>query len=344
MELLRAPAALFGAAVGLRRALYDRGWLPSERVEVPVVSVGNLSAGGTGKTPMVAWVARALARRSLRVGLVSRGYGAREGESNDEARLLAELLPDVPHVLDSNRARGARQLVARQIDVVVLDDGFQHRALRRDLDLVLVDATRPWGLPGRRVHDAPLLPRGLLREPPSALGRAHAIVLTRVDQVPASELVELRREVESVAPGVALAAARHRASALRSLDGAREPLEALRGRAVDAFSGIGNPEAFERSLAGLGAQVAEHRCFPDHHPYAAGDLAGLGRGGRPVLTTAKDAVKLRAVAGALAPALRVLEVELELVEGQAALEALLEALPEARAARERGALHEGLHG
>jgi tetraacyldisaccharide 4'-kinase len=186
------------------------------------------------------------------------------------------------------------------------------------------------------------LPRGLLRERPSALARAHAIVLTRVDQAPSASLVELRRELDEAAPGVALAAAVHAPSRWRALSGSLEPLEALRGREVDLVSGIGHPEAFERTVGELGARVVEHRRFPDHHAYAAGDLAGLGA--RPVAITAKDAVKLRRVAGGLAPAIRVLEVELELVEGETVLEALIDALPPARARAERAALHEGLHG
>ena len=342
IELLHVPAALFALAARARRVLYDRGWLPTERLDAPVVSIGNISAGGTGKTPMVALIVEALRERGRRVGIVSRGYGARAGQANDEARLLAELLPDVPHVQDADRARGARKLLEQHIDVVVLDDGFQHRRLARDLDLVLVDATRPWGLPGRTPRDAPLLPRGLLRESPAALARAHAVVLTRADQVPTSDLIELRAAIGQLAPGVALAVAVPAPVGLRALDGTLEPVSALRERPVVLLSGIAHPEAFERTAAELGARIVEHRRHPDHHAYTPADLEGLGE--HDVLVTAKDAVKLRGIAGALAPRVRVLDVELRIVDGSAVLEALLDALPEARAARERRALHEGLHG
>jgi tetraacyldisaccharide 4'-kinase len=342
VELLRVPAALFGAVAALRGACYDRGWLPSVRVDAPVISVGNLTAGGSGKTPMVAWLAKRFEARGARVGLLSRGYGAAKGELNDEARMLAELLPSAQHVQDRDRVQGALELVKRGVDAIVLDDGFQHRRLARDLDLVLVDATRPWGLPGRRAENAPLLPRGLLRERPHALSRAHAVVLTRVDQAASADLVALRAELARCAPHAPLACAVHRPSQLRSLRGEARELASLRGLALDCVSALGSPAAFERTLEDLGAELGERRRFPDHHRYGARDLEGLGAGGRAVVTSAKDAAKLRSLE--LRHDVWVLDVELELVEGAARIEALLDALPPSRSARERAALHEGLHG
>lgn len=339
VELLRLPALLFGAAARLRGSLYDRRVLPSASVDVPVVCVGNLTAGGTGKTPLVAWVVRHLLRRGTRAGVLSRGYGARGGP-NDEARELARLFPDVPHVQERDRVAGAARLVELGVEAVVLDDGFQHRRLARDLDLVAVDATRPWGLPAPRDGARPVrafLPRGLLREGPEALARAGGVVLTRADQVSPAALAALADEVREHAPGVALAEAVHRPVRLRGADGAREPAE-LAGREVDLVSGIGNPDAFERTVRELGARVREHRRFPDHHAYGPRDLAGLGAGGRALVTTAKDGVKL-----AREDAL-VLEVELFVRRGAPALEALLDALRPGSRERQRAALHEGLHG
>jgi tetraacyldisaccharide 4'-kinase len=354
VELLRIPAALFGVASGLRGRLYDRGWLPLERVDVPVISVGNLTAGGTGKTPAVALLARELLGRGLRPGVASRGYRSGGDAANDEGRLLGQLLPGVPLVQDPDRARGARSLLS-VVDVILLDDGFQHRRLARDLDLVLVDATRPWGLPaiaGGAVCE--LLPRGLLRESPAALARADLILLTRADQVEERELDELSRQLEHWAPGVPQARAVHRPLGLRSVGavgaagaaGAAEdggeapPLGELAGRTVDLVSAVGNPEAFERTVRALGAEIAEHRRFWDHHAYAPGDLEGLAADGRWLLTTAKDAVKLHGVVQRCFA----LDVELEIGAGRAVLEALLDSLPEARRTRERRALHEGTHG
>jgi tetraacyldisaccharide 4'-kinase len=328
LELLRVPASLFGAAVRLRRGAYDRGWLPRVHPGVPVVSVGNLSTGGTGKTPLAAWLVGELARRGFRPGLLSRGYGAPPGGGapNDEALLLARLCPGVPHVQDKDRVRGARALVARGADAIVLDDGFQHRRLARDVDLVLIDATRPYGLPAPKQGGAPveaLLPRGLLREPSTSLARADAIVVTRSDALSASELEALEAELARVAPGKGLVRAVHRARRLRDERGIEHPLARLAGREVELASAIGNPRAFEADVRALGARVLDHRVFPDHHRYVASDLEGLGSNGRTLVTTAKDAVKLEP----LGVAFEALEVELEIVSGALLVEALLDALP-----------------
>ena len=343
MELLRLPALVYAAAAGLRGRLYDRGLLPVARLDVPVVCLGNLSAGGTGKTPAVVWVARRLADRGLTPGILSRGYGGGGGEG-DEVRLLNELLGDVPLEQDPDRVAGGRRLVQRGVDAIVMDDGFQHRRLHRDLDLVLVDASRPWGLPATDEGQEPVrahLPRGLLREGPAALGRAHAILITRSDQVSAETLQRLEARLEDDAPGCPQCRAEHRPVGLRSPASAgseRLLPSALRGREVDLVSGIGNPDAFEATVRGLGATVVEHRRFADHHPFRPGDLEGLGRG-RWTVTTAKDAARLGEVGD-----LYVLDVELALTSGAPVLEALLDALPAGRARRERASLHEGLHG
>jgi len=357
VELLRVPALAFRFASRLRGALYDRGWLPTDALDVPVVSVGNLSVGGTGKTPMVALLVKGLVARGRRPGILSRGYGSKAGESNDEARLLARLLPEVPHVQDAQRARGGRRLVEREgCDVVVLDDGFQHRRLRRDLDLVLVDATRPWGLPAAEPPEGDgnepvcdLLPRGLLREWPGALARADGIVVTRSDQLSAEGLERLTAELERLAPGRPLLLARHAPCSLRPLSAGSPPAHpsGLRGREVDLVSGLGNPDAFEATVCGLGARVREHRRYPDHHAFGAGDLAGLGGEGRWVVTSEKDAVKLTDPVDGLVDggnAIYALGVELEIGQGAGVLEALLDALPAGRPLRERRSLHEGLHG
>ncbi len=335
------PAMLFELLVRARGALYDRGVLPVGQLEVPVVSVGNLSTGGSGKTPMVRWIADRLRGRDRVPGVLSRGYRASGGERSDEARELCADWPGLLHVENANRLEGGVELVASGADVVVLDDGFQHRALHRDLDLVLVDATRPWGLAPPAGGGPPvraLLPRGLLREPPSAIERADCIVITRCEQASAAELEPLTGELERLAPGRPIARAAHVPHRLRRIDGEDLDLAALRGLEVELLSGIGNPLAFERTARSLGARVRQHHVRPDHHAWTAADLVGLG--GRTLVTTAKDAVKL----DTLLPGAWVLDVRLQLESGEAVLDALLDSLPPSPGQRARAALHEGLHG
>ncbi|MEO6711331.1 MAG: tetraacyldisaccharide 4'-kinase [Planctomycetota bacterium] len=329
IECLRLPACAFRVVTSLRSEFYRSGLLTTHRAGVPVFSVGNISAGGTGKTPLVIWLARELERRKRRVGILSRGYGAERGKSNDEGRMLERSLPGVAHVQGRDRVRGARDLLAQGVDAIVLDDGFQHRRLGRDVDVVLVDATRPWGLTrdaeGKSVRA--LLPRGLLREPPQALARADAIVITRVDQLPPAWLEDLSNEIEGLAPGVPQLRAVHAPRALRSSDGSRLPLSALAEREVDLVSGIGNPEAFARTAKSLGARVMTERHFEDHHDFVRRDVEDLGRDGRLVLCTAKDQVKLATLGVACAA----VEIELEMRSSSLALEALIEAALDAGA-------------
>jgi tetraacyldisaccharide 4'-kinase len=341
---LRAPAALFGAAAQLRGWLYDRRLLSRLMLDTPVISVGNLSAGGTGKTPMTVWLARESIRRGLRPGILSRGYKRGSADVNDEGQLLTMLLPDVPHVQNPDRVAGGMELERQGVDWIILDDGFQHRRLARQLDVVLVDASRPWGLPDPPSGGSPvcaLLPRGLLREPPSALARADLLVLTRCDSLKPERLDALREELQRWAPGVGQALACHRPVGVRALEDGqwveRQP-SSLDGLEVDLVSAIGNPEAFERTARDLGARITHTRSFPDHHAYKPTDLKGLGQ--RPVLVTAKDAVKLMDTQLPI----HVLDVEFALVEGEPLVQALLDALPVPARHSERDAMHAGLHG
>jgi tetraacyldisaccharide 4'-kinase len=289
---LRLASFPYGLAIRLRNRLYTSGWRTVHRAGVPVVSVGNLTAGGTGKTPCVEYVAGFYRRRERRVAVLSRGYGAAAGR-NDEALVLEENLPDVPHLQGADRVTLAHTAVEElESEVLVLDDGFQHRRLARDLDLVLIDATEPWGY-------GYLLPRGLLREPRSSLRRAGLILLTRCDQAGIERVEALRREVRRYAPAVPIVETRHGPVELVNSSRAVAPLDGLHGRPVAAFCGIGNPEAFRRTLVDLGADVRAFRAYPDHHPYDRADVESLRSWLRDLpaeglaITTQKDLVKLR---------------------------------------------------
>jgi tetraacyldisaccharide 4'-kinase len=289
---LWAASVPYGWIVRLRNGLYNAGWRSSRRAPVPVVSVGNLTLGGTGKTPCVEYIAGLYRRLNRRVAILSRGYGS-TGGPNDEALVLRENLPDVPHLQGADRVALAFQAVREEhSEVLVLDDGFQHRRLARDLDVVLVDATQPWG----RDH---LFPRGLLRESWAGLRRAGVVLLTRCDQVGVPERGRLREAIAHRVPTVPLVETTHRPVDLINSERDPAPLERLLGRPVAAFCGIGNPEAFRSTLTGLGSAVQAFRVFPDHHPYSRTDLEALDSWARPqamdclVVTTQKDLVKLR---------------------------------------------------
>jgi tetraacyldisaccharide 4'-kinase len=278
---------------------------------------------------MVEWLARWYRGRGVRVCIISRGYG-QEGAINDEGLVLEENLPDVPHLQDPDRVRLAGVAVEElETELILLDDGFQHRRLARDLDIVLLDALDPFGL-GR------LFPRGLLREPVGSLRRADAVVLSRADLVPDERRREVLGEVRRKAGAVPFLEARHAPRDLVDGEGASSPLDGLSGARVAAFCGLGNPEGFRRTIAGLCGEVVDFRRFPDHHPYSAGDVDDLARwadglGVNLVLTTQKDLVKLRTSTLGRAP-LRALRIGLELSGSLGPLEARLEALrPEARA-------------
>jgi tetraacyldisaccharide 4'-kinase len=289
---LRVASVPYGLAVRLRNAGYQRGWLRREHVPAPVVSIGNLTVGGTGKTPFVEYVARFYRHLDRRVAILSRGYGGAGGR-NDEALVLEENLPGVPHLQGADRVALARTAIEKlESEVLVLDDGFQHRRLARDLDVVLIDATAPWG------HGY-VLPRGLLREPPSSLRRADVLVLTRCDQTLDEQHDRLRKSISRIAPHAPLVETSHRPVELRNSEGESAPLDLLREGLTAAFCGLGNPDAFRRSLLDLGACLQDFRVYPDHHAYGPQDVEELSRwasrlpAGAAIVTTQKDAVKLR---------------------------------------------------
>lgn len=290
-SLFRIASWPYRGTVRLRNWLYDHQWLPIHAAAVPVISVGNLSMGGTGKTPCIEYLARYYRQRDIRVAVLSRGYGSLSIR-NDEALLLEENLPDVPHLQNADRVAAAECAVQElESQLLLLDDGFQHRRLHRDLDIVLLDATRP------PLQDA-LFPRGRLREPFSALARADHLILTRTDQASPTELNDLSQVLAQRFPGLPIAQAVHEPDSLRWGDKVLSP-QFLAERVVAAFCGLAHPDAFRRTLEQLGVKLLDFRTYPDHHPYTSADVAELHRWAAAtppdtwIVTTHKDWVKLR---------------------------------------------------
>lgn len=304
---LGAASLAYGAAVLGRKALYDLGVLPKKKLKAKVVCIGNLTTGGTGKTPAVLLAAHTLRQRGHNVAVLSRGYG-RKGPAGDVTVLLDGRHSDwrtcgdepwmihqslagqgVPVLVCPDRAKSG-EIAVEMYDsrVIILDDGFQHLRLHRDLDVVLINARNPFG--GGR-----LLPLGDLREPVSALRRAQMVVITHADRVTAPELAALRERIESIHPGVSVLESAHKADHLLDVrTEKKQPLAHLKGRAVVALSGLGDPLSFESSLEELGATLAQKWRFPDHHAYTARDLESVQklRGDLPLLTTLKDFTRL----------------------------------------------------
>lgn len=321
-----------------RLGLYRTGLIRQQHLAIRVISVGNLTAGGTGKTPFVILLAGEIRNRGVRPAVVVRGYkGRREGqtvvvsdgetvrlgypEAGDEALLLARKLPGVPVIMAADRVAGCR-VAMRDLgaQVILLDDAFQHLKVARDLDILLLDRENPLGY-------GYLLPRGLLREPASAIRRADLLVMTGAGD--SSTLPKTSPLMRHMGAKPVLHAVFTPTVFADSKTGHAIAGEHLRGEEVVAFSGIANPPAFERTLRSQGIHPKHHVIFPDHHPYAPSDLMEISRrmqegGARIALTTEKDAVRLEKIAPPF-PVVTV-GVTLVLTSGHAELKKSLDAL------------------
>jgi tetraacyldisaccharide 4'-kinase len=291
LRILLWPAStLYGVGVSVRSRLYSKGWLKQKRLKAAVISVGNLSVGGTGKTPLVIWLAEKLLAQGQRVAILTRGYRGKGGSSDEVELMRARLQNRVVFGVGKNRfAEGQRIESHQAIDIFLLDDGFQHLQLARDLDIVLVDASRPVG-------GQPLLPAGPMREPISAAGRADIIVSTRTEYAPgAKAAIQRFWKLPIFAASTSLLGFRYLGT-----EGLLKTVADLGSGPFFAFCGIGNPEAFDRDLRRWGIMPAGHMFFPDHHRYTlenvqAIEQAALRLGATSLLTTEKDLWNLRNV-------------------------------------------------
>jgi len=314
-SMLTPFAWLYGAAVVTRGKLYDWGILRTREFSVPVLSVGNLSVGGTGKTPVSAWLTSRLKEKGVSPAVVLRGYGG------DEIIVHQRLNEGVPVIASPDRARGIREAIAEGADVVILDDAFQHRRAGRDVDLLLVSADAWMGKPR-------LLPAGPWREPLRAARRATLLVITR-KTVDRSVVADVARALANAAPRVPVASVYLGPGELRSTaTGQSMPLQAIHGADLTAIAAIAQPESFFKQLTELGAVVRPHS-YPDHHAFTreeAHRIASEATDSDFVVCTLKDAVKLESLWPAEAGSLWYVSQRLRIEDGKEHFDRLLDDL------------------
>jgi tetraacyldisaccharide 4'-kinase len=310
--------------VRLRNDLYSSGLSEAHQVSAVVISVGNLTTGGTGKTPLVIWLCRLLQERQLRCAILTRGYKTPRGQLSDEPAVLTAQCPGIPIIINPNRVEGAAEAICRHdAQVLVMDDGFQHRHLARDLDIVAIDATSPFGY-GR------VLPAGLLREPITGLERAHAVVLTRCDQASGAMLQQIEEAIRRVNADLTVARSLHAPAGIKTADGVEIGIEEVRGSRIFAFCGVGNPQSFFRTVDRLKGVLAGSQVFDDHYRYTDGDLnqiyrQAVERQAALILTTQKDWTKIAKLPIPQGhPPLAYLAVELQITAGAQELTALID--------------------
>ncbi|MAD32890.1 MAG: tetraacyldisaccharide 4'-kinase [Planctomycetes bacterium] len=286
-------ALLYGGVAAARNGLFALGWKKVHRLEVPVVSIGNLSVGGTGKTPTTAWLCKLAKDAGRTPGVLARGYGRADGASlNDEGVLLQRRLPWLLQEQDPDRVAAGRRLVQRGADFVVLDDGFQHRRLHRDLDIVCLDATMPFG-------NGHCLPAGDLREFRSGLRRAGLVLLTRAGDLDREQFARRVQRIRQISanPAIGVYACVHApTSCVARPSGEELPLDELRGRRVVLLSAIARPQSFRATVERLGCVVAAELVHRDHHCFRADELALAAATARDadalLLTTEKDDARI----------------------------------------------------
>lgn len=340
--LLRALSSIFYCVVQLRIYLHRHRILRAKTLGCQVISVGNVTVGGTGKTPIVETFSRSLQQKGRKVAILSRGYKSRrtplwekivkskerlprvvsDGErlllnselAGDEPYMLASNLPEVAVVVDKDRVKAGKYAIRKLgCDTLVLDDGFQYLKLQNRLDIVLVDYTNPFGY-------GHVLPRGLLREPARNIRRAGFIFITKCPPEGAPELKELLRGMN---PDAEISECRHTSKYLRNVYTREQfPLERLRGRRVSAVSGIAVPESFEAGLRRLGAEIVHHARYADHHRYTQQEIIetinrAVEAGAEWILTTEKDAVRFPRIERCDVPVIY-LRVEIEMLSGSEA--------------------------
>ncbi len=287
---LAVAAKVYSPVVTVRNRLYSKRWLKIHTVGAAVISVGNITVGGTGKTPLVIWLYNFLQQKNISCAILTRGYKTGHDKLSDEPAILAKNCPQAKIIVNADRVTGAEKAVEQfGVQVLIMDDGFQHRRLARDIDIVAVDATLPFGY-------GKLLPAGLLREPVTALRRAHAVVITRTEQLPEYKISQLEQKLMSLNPNLILARSTHEVLFAKTIDKDTFTIDQLKDKKIFAFCGIGNPEAFFSTVKSCGLNVVGTTTYNDHYHYTDKDVEQIIRqaedaGADVILTTEKDWTK-----------------------------------------------------
>lgn len=334
--LLNALAVFYGIGIALRNWLFNSnrvkswsvtpgGFVTTDRTQlaVPVISIGNITVGGTGKTPMVIWLCNFLRTKDINCAILTRGYKSAGGE-NDEPAILAKNCPGAAVVVNPDRLAGALEAVKRHhAQVLIMDDGFQHRRLHRDIDIVTIDTTLPFGY-------NKILPAGLLREPVSALKRAHAAILARCDSVTKEDLTKLTQTLSRINPKMVIAQTIHAPVCARTNDKDEILLAKLKAKKVFAFCGIANPDAFLATLNQLKVNLVGSKIYDDHHNYTTRDFIEICRNAEQsqaemILTTEKDYKKSARFSGSKSGlVLAYLAVRVQFISAEEQLTQLIE--------------------
>ncbi len=302
--LLYIASFFYAAVIRLRNFFYDTGVFKTHKVNAVVISVGNITAGGTGKTPLVIWLCNYLHQQNISCAIITRGYksatkspqlhvgGQQPQATSDEPAVIAKSSPDAAVIINPDRIAGAKEAIEKfNAKVLILDDGFQHRRLSRNLDIVTIDAVEPFGFER-------LIPAGLLREQVRSLKRADAIVITHSDLISNSALEVIEQRMLNVNPQLVIAKAIHQPTKIVFSDGKSAEPENLKGKKVFAFCGIGSPDSFLRTLKACGAAITGSEIYDDHYHYAEDDVASLREKAKQlkadvIITTGKDWTKIK---------------------------------------------------
>jgi len=293
-KLLRSVLAIlslfYRIAVFVRNKLYDFSILKTKKVDAAVISVGNITTGGTGKTPLVAYLSNYFTSIGTATAVLTRGYKAKKNDFADEPAMLVKAAPKAKVIVNPDRFAGAKKAISEHdTKLLIMDDGFQHRRLARDVNIVAIDATEPFGR-------EKILPAGLLREPVDSLKRADAVIITRINQSQPEKIDQIKDRISGINPGIVFATAVHKPIFAKLIKGKRISLDELAEKKVYAFCGIGNPDAFFQTLAELFLNIVGTKVYNDHHNYTDTDIETICRNGRykqadMIITTQKDWVK-----------------------------------------------------